>query len=153
MIAFMLANWRMLMAAVVASAATWAVTYGVHRVEMVWLRHENELALANQAKTLLAACQKDKQITESTDHDFQDQIAALYNELARVKRLRSATRCIVPTADAAGGADAKAGPRHAAANGVATGALYDYAAEAERYRLQVIGLQDFISKTWAARGL
>lgn len=105
---------------------------------------------------LTRECEKDKQITTEASNAYQSNIADLNRQLTDFKRVRSqssaAAQC-VPVTRPAGGLNGPAQPgQSVAAHGLDANALYDYAAEAEQYRLQVIGLQSFVSRTWAAKG-
>lgn len=107
-------------------------------------------ALAAQQTALLRQCADDKKLTSEVSHAFQHQLSAAHARLAELKRMQPAA--CVPVARAAAGRDGRAGGgEHDRTDGVTDHALYDYAALAERYRLQLTGCQDFIRRTWDAR--
>lgn len=85
---------------------------------------------------------KDQQIATQVSHDYETQLSALNGNLAS-SRMR-ASLCIVPTA-AAGGHDGVAGTKPLGSHGISSDWLYSYAAEAEKYRLQLLACQK-----WAA---
>jgi hypothetical protein len=58
----------------------------------------------------------------------------------------------VPVANASDANNAGASAaKSSGQNGVTTDALYEFASDAEKYRIQLIGCQNFITKTWEAK--
>lgn len=114
-------------------------------------KHETD-ALTAQASVLHKQCNADKAITEETSHEYQDRIANL-NKLLIADELRPSS-CIAVSGPAsqAGRSHAASGTGHVRPNGLTAKWLRNYAGTAEKYRLQVIGLQDFINRTWAENG-
>lgn len=111
----------------------------VHR-----LKAERNTAQANEQQ-----CNDDKKITEGVSHDYQIKAAALRTQLAALKRLRDHAQC-VPVAGETGGSDgAAAGGKLSGGNGVSAGYLLDFAARCEDDRLKILGLQQFVTKTWS----
>lgn len=108
-----------------------------------------ESALESQRKELLKQCQEDKDLTNEVSTDYQKKIAALNRAIDNLK-LHPA-QCVTVTS-AAGGHNAAAGGRvNDRPHEVTDYQLIDYAAIAERYRLQLIGCQNFIKKVWEKR--
>lgn len=109
------------------------------------LRHAEEMA--SQSQQLTAQCAADKHLTEEVSNDYQTRLGALNRQLADARRVRVA-RCVVPATDPTGGRDAPPGAGEPIRPhvGVATDALLDYAAEAERYRLQLLSCQEFVRR-------
>lgn len=108
---------------------------------------EQETALTRQAAGLQAQCSAEKRITQEVSHDYQDKIAGLRRQLADLKRVRPSMCVTVTGADAATGRDAAAGGgQPAGPDGVRSEFLYDFAAEAEEYRLRLIACQDFVRR-------
>lgn len=120
--------------------------FGLHRLDVARLEAKQLRTLAAQEKKLNEACDKAQHITEGVSHDYQTQLSALNVKLAALKRVRTKPGC-VPVTDAAArhdgatNAEKLSGPR-----GLRPNWLYDTAAEADRYRLQLIACQDFIKK-------
>lgn len=142
-------NWLLLLGgAIPALALSWLL----HTVDVSRLEAKQRDALQTQATALKAQCTKDKEITTHAAQTYQDQIGALNRQLNAL-RLRPRPKCIMPVTRPSPQLDAASGKgKPAGSYGVSTGWLYDYAGEAERYRLQVIGLQGFIRDTWRANG-
>lgn len=112
------------------------------RSENAMMEKERDTAVAS-----LRQCEQDQDLTYEVSDEYQKNIAALERRVADLKRLRQ-PQCIVPRSEGTGGPDAAtAGTVHAGQNGISTGYLLDFAAEAEGYRQQVIGLQNFIRRT------
>jgi uncharacterized protein len=104
--------------------------------------HKLESALKDQQEALVKACEADKKKTAEVSRAYQDKIAALNSRVAAL-RMRPA-KC-VPVASPTGGRNGEtSGTEPVRAHGVDAGFLIDYAAEAEKYRLQLISCQEFI---------
>lgn len=129
-----------------AALITALISFGLHKIDMARIEAKQVKALAAQEAQLTAACQKAQKITEEISHDYQEQLSAFNRKLAALKRVRTNPQC-VPIADAAARHDGAAntdklsGPR-----GLRPDWLYDTAAEADQYRLQLIACQEFIKK-------
>ena len=145
---WLLANWKLLAIGGAALAMFSAGWYVESRLAESRLEH----ALEAQETALLAACKADKAITKEVADELQTKNAALARRIADLKRLHPPT-CIVPTPNTAiGGNAGSSGTVASGTNGITADALLDFAGESERYRLQLISCQDFITKTWSAKG-
>ncbi len=138
----------------VGAIGAFGLSYLLHTVDVDRIEKKQRDVLAAQAIELTTKCDSDKKITLEASNDLQSKISALNSELISVKRLHPSS-CIVPVrpADATrcnDGAAARKKPPTADA-GVTSDALYDYAGEAEKYRLQLISCQGFVRKVWEAR--
>lgn len=126
----------------------------LHNVSLAWTKASYERKIENARAEEVAACERDKNLTKEVSSDYQKQISALNSRIADLKRVRPSV-CI-PVANPAARCDGTAViGGHAGANGqggVTSDFLYDFAGEAETYRLRLIACQSFISKTWASRG-
>lgn len=123
----------------------------LHSADVARLELQQELALQTQEKQLKEICTADKAITTETSNAYQKQIADLGAQLADIKRLRP-SRCVMPAAGTAARCDAAAGAgKPAEQDGIDTDTLYDFAGEAEQYRLQLIACQNFVKRTWAEK--
>lgn len=143
---FLITYWQ----PIAASVATFCICFLLHTVDVDRIEHKQAKALTDQATQLTLACIADKQITEGVSNEYEKKITNLNKQLA-AKRMQS-PHCIVPVTITPIRLDAKAGTdQHGGQNGVTDIALFDFSGEAERYRLQVIGLQDFLCKTWKAK--
>ena len=122
----------------------------LHNVSLEWTKASYERKIEAARTEAIAACERDKTLTKEVSSDYQKQIAALNSRIADLKRLRPSV--CVPVAVPAARCDAGTGAVSVRPNGVDTGTLYDFAGEAESYRLRLIACQSFITKTWASRG-
>lgn len=127
------------------------LSLGLHSLYMDWIVEPGqEIAIAAQYKTLTEQCAADKKLTEDANVKYQSELDALNSRLTAVK-LRKPARC-VPVAIASKRPDATAAPaKLLGPYGLDSGWLYDYAGDAERERLKVMGLQEFIRKVWSTR--
>lgn len=105
--------------------------------------------IAKAISTANAECEKGKQLSKEISNDYQNKIAGLNKRIADLKRLRPSV--CVPVSAAAPGRNAATGSVASGQNGIDAGTLLDYAADAERYRLQLSSCQDFINRTWSGR--
>lgn len=124
----------------------------VHLVIIAGVERQHAQALLEQEDTLKKQCAADKAITKEVADDLQSKNDALSRRLSALKRVQPSA-CIVPTPGAAIGSNEAAGGAIATrAHGITTESLYDFAGEAESYRLRLIACQSFIEKTWQAKG-
>ncbi len=138
------------MAAIGGSLVTLLVAWGLHSgvVGIMKMRHANELRM--QKETLIEQFEKQKKVTEEVSNEYQKQITNLNSRVATLRSVRP-TQCIVPASTPTDGHNAgTSGSGHAGQNGVTTSALYEYAGDAERYRIQLTSCQTFIRNTWHA---
>lgn len=112
---------------------------------------DEERALDGQAQGLRAQCDEEKRVTQEVSHEYQTNVADLRRQLAELKRVRAPAAACVPVAGAAGGRNAATGAGQPAdPDGVRADWLYDFAAEAEEYRLRLMGCQSFVNKALGA---
>ena len=150
MIAFLLANWKTILGAV----ATALLAYLLHALDVGRLEAKERHDLAAQADALTHQCKQEKAITEGVSRDYQTKLGDLGSQLDAL-RLREPTRCVAVSASGSSGRrDAASGQsKPARANaGITSDALYGFAGDAEKDRLQLIACQSFITQTWAAMG-
>ena len=142
---FLISNWKVILAVI----ATAALAYMLHTVSVYRLEAQQRAALTDQATKLQGQCDADKAITKGVSDDYQKKLDVLNDQLDAL-RVREAARCIaVSTPVAASGRHGTAGTaKPAGQNGVTAQTLYDFAGEAERYRIQLISCQLFIMETW-----
>ncbi len=140
---WLLTNWK-LVAILSTVAASFVAGWHIRAISDA---AAFEVVLSNQRQADIAECSKDKHITEEASHDYEDKIAALNDRLASL-RLHP-THCVVPTSGTSGRRNATtAQPEHGGQDGVTDTALYDFAAEAETYRLRLKACQQFVLDTW-----
>lgn len=143
---------KILWPAIPAAILTGLLAWGLRTLEVNNLNAQHAIELANQKQILENQCLADKKLTEGVSRGYQSEIALLNEQLASVKRVRPRA-CIIATPKPAAGRDAAAAARQPAErNGVDTDTLYDFAAKAEQYRLQLLGCQRFITDVWTSRG-
>lgn len=149
---FLVNNWKPIieMLGVFAFAAFMVICGYKYGVSIEHARGAKDLTAQIAADT--KSCDQDKQLTKEASDDFQAKLAARDSELARVKRLHPNT-CIPITSRPAVGVDGNAvGRQPDSGNGIASDALFDFAGRCEGDRLKALGLQDFLTKTWKAKG-
>lgn len=101
-----------------------------------------EMALKQQETELVKQCNADKALTERIDHEQLQKISSLSRRVTELKRVHK-TEC-VPVARPASSNNGTTGAGHAGADAVAFESLIDYAALAEKHRIQLLGCQDFV---------
>jgi hypothetical protein len=105
---------------------------------------DQQAALQAQRIEIVAQCEADKELTSKIGKEYEEKISSLSSRVAALKRL-SARACVSVTSPTGKPDDGtKAG--HAGVDAVDSGVLIDYAAEAEKYRQQLISLQEFVRK-------
>lgn len=141
---WILDNIKPLGAALVTALLAWLL----HSLSMGFTEAAHQRQLDEQKISLLTACEADKKLTQEVSNAYQSKISSLNSQLTRLRNVQPA-RC-VPVTQPSGGyhATPQSGKPTRPNGGVDSSALYDFAGEAERYRLQLIGCQDFILKTW-----
>jgi len=110
------------------------------RAEVKLIERENAAL-----ESSLSQCLSNQQLTAEVSNDYQKKVAALNRKLADIKRLRDNARC-VPISTGPGRRDAATGTGEPSGSGLNSDWLIEYAAEAERYRLQLLGCQDFVNR-------
>lgn len=133
--------------AILAGVLVSALAFGLHRLDVYRIEALHRQQLANQKAELDAQCAADKALTKEVSRDYQTRLASLADQLARARRVRNT--CVVPTTQPTDGRDAAPGAGEPVRPhvGVPADALLDYAAEAERYRLQLLSCQEFINRS------
>lgn len=136
----LLALWPAIPAFLIAAALHWLdVAY------IVEPRHKAELEA--QQTALIDQCNAAKKLTEEASNEYQKNLSNLDKQLATL-RMRKPARC-VPVARVAGGPHDHAEPtKLLGPYGLSSEWAFEYAGDAEKTRLQLIGLQDFIKKVW-----
>lgn len=100
--------------------------------------------LMSQELELKAACRAAQNISYEVSNEYQNDLADLNARLSVLNRVRSC----VPISGASCRCDeATQRQGYGRTDGVNSGTLYDYAGDAERYRLQLIACQSFVKKT------
>jgi len=141
-------NWIMV---AIGAVPALALSFLLHTVSVNGIEAKQRDALAEQHKTLTEQCQADKKLTEDANVKYQSELDALNGKLAAVK-LRKPARCVPVTTVTPKRPDAATTPaKLLGPYGLDSGWLYDYAGDAERERLKVIGLQKFIKDVWSTR--
>lgn len=99
--------------------------------------------LSAQEVDLRLACAKAQSISYEVSREYQSNLSNLDNRLRDLNRVRAC----VPIANTTSGRDGSAtGQGYARANGVDSKDLYDFAGDAERYRLQLVACQSFVRR-------
>lgn len=146
---FLITNWKWILSATVSTIATAGLAYLLHTVDVDRLEAEQRQAIIDQKTADTKSCNDDKAITEGVSHAYQDKLSALTDQLNTLQRVRPNV-CIHIAAKPAAGHNAASGTtKPADTHGtVDSASLYDFAGESEKYRLQLLGCQQFINETW-----
>ena len=129
-----------------AILVTGFIAFQLHKIDVARLEAKQNKALAAQEKQLNEACDKAQQITKEVSHDYQEQLSNLGRKLDTLKRVHANTQCVPITGTAAGRDEPARAGEFSGPHGIRPDWLYDTAAEADKYRLQLIACQDFIKK-------
>lgn len=141
-------NWRYALTAFSSLTIAYLLhTADVHRIEA------NQARLMEvRAAEIRAECTRDKQITTEVAHEYETKVTTLHSQLARLKRVLASSTCVPVTVAAPELHGQGGGDKHAGPYGVTVDSLLEYGADAETYRIKLTACQDFIRKTWAAKG-
>lgn len=135
-------NWKWMG----ASAVTLAVCFMLHKIDLMVVNAAHARDLATQAGRIETICQQAQTITAEVSNDYQNQLSALNKRLADLKRMQHCVPVFHPPG-AAAGHDAAAGDgKLPGPDGVPSDVLYDFAADAEKVRLQLLACQSFVRK-------
>lgn len=139
-----LANIKLIIAGIILTGVFGAGWWVESQIAGTTLRN----ALEAQETALHTQCDADKKLTSEVSNALQKKLSATNARLSELKRVYSQTTCL-PIARAAGGPDAATGAKLTGPDGITVTALFDYAGDAEKYRLQLESCQQFISKVWS----
>lgn len=148
MIAFILANWK----SVLACAATFALCLMLHKLDVNRIESNHASEILKVKTALTAECVAAQAITEKVSHDYQKNIASLGARLAAAHRLHD-NACLsveVEAASRSDGAAASGKPSGSSVTGtgrISAGTFIDLIGEGEKYRLQVMACQAFLTAT------
>lgn len=126
--------------------------YGLHTLAVNLIEASYERKLEDQKTALTAQCEASKALTQEVSNEYQKKLAARNADLTRARRLLD-KKCPVsvtttPACGYNGGpGSAKSGQPNAGGLGADANELIDIAGEGEKYRLQLIGCQDFVRKS------
>lgn len=138
-------NWFWLaVGAVTASVGMWTFhTVSIRGHEAMWNAKYEE-----QRAELIGRCEENKHITEDNSREYENEMDVINSDLVALKRVRFGSASVpVPGATVVSVTEA---PRneHVKRNERSAEKLLDFAAECERYRVQVVSLQSFIDDVW-----
>lgn len=133
--------------AIITFVITAIVAFSLHELDINALKAVQSVQLASEAKSLVAECQQDKQITREVSSEYEIEIANLNTQLSATNSLydNQWVRVTGPTRSNHG---STSGPGHATTYEIPAGKLIEYAGDSEKYRLQLKSCQEFIKKTW-----
>lgn len=141
MIPVLLKYWQPILAA----GAALLVSYGTHKIVMMYVKSQHEIELATLLADMTKKCKEAQAITREVSDEYQSQISALNRRVADLKRVR--TQCVPFYSDPTGGHHGSTdGEFRGPDGGITAGTLLDFARDAEQTRLQLIGCQDWIKK-------
>ena len=140
MIALLLANWK----SILAAAATFALCLMLHKLDVTRIEAKHTAEIATVKAALAAECDKAQAITKGVSHAYQTKLADLNSRLSAAQRLYQHSCVAISGAAPAGHDAAPAGGKPAGRN-VAADRLIDIAGKGEKYRIQLISCQSFVS--------
>ena len=141
---------------------TWQIPFGIgiivasaflillHLWDVNRIEDKNDAALKAQVTFNIKQCDADKQITTNASSDYENKINALNDQLDKLRQ--QPARIVYVTKQASGSNATAPGHINAGSNAIDSSKFTSYGGSCEKLRLQVIGLQDFINKTWVAKG-
>lgn len=116
-------------------------------MSLTYIEIKHNIELTKQRDQLVSDCKKAQKITEDSANDLLKKTSDLTAKLNAYKlRLKSQP---VPATKPTTGNDG--GPKSCQYAGSDSVDLLDYAADAEKYRLQLISCQSFVTKVWATQ--
>lgn len=95
-------------------------------------------------------CEKNKQITEKVSNDYQNNLAKLNLDLGRLRKRPATCIAVQSTSDSSGHNGSDFRQFNVRPYGISDQWLYDYAGDAERYRIQLNACQTFVKDVWAS---
>lgn len=131
------------------AAAGFALCWLIHLVILAGVNESHRQELIDLQTKLEKECKDNQAITKGVNDDLLKDDFDIGNLLNTSRSVQPA-RCIVPTSGKT--ILEKGGDKYAAAYGVSTDWLYEYAAECETYRSQRLALEKFINQTWQSKG-
>ena len=132
----------------VTAVLTGLIAFGLHSLDVGYLNSANQAKLDAQQKALVLNCNAIQQQSVKVSHDFQTKLNNLTLERDAL-RLRGNNQSSLPNIVSTARRDATStGQGHASGNARDNRQeLYDFAAKAEKYRLQLKSCQSFITLT------
>lgn len=143
-------NW---LSAAAGAILTALVGYGLHSLDVDRINAKHEKAMTAQAESLNKQCADQQAITERVSNDYQNKVADLGKRLDAARRLYSGNACLTVTGHAASGYDDAAAANKPAGQGAGRNSTIDinkyidFAAEGEKYRLQLLACQSYVNLT------
>lgn len=149
MTGWLLKNWLPLGA---GSIVTALIAFVIHTLAATWMEASYELKLTEQKAALTKQCEDAKVITEEVSNEYQKQLAVRDASLADARRMLNkkctATVVGIPTTGHNGSSGTgKSSGSYDLGVRVDAEELLDIATDGEKYRLQLLGCQDFIEKS------
>ena len=140
---FLLSNWKGIL-------LTLAVSWFLHSIHLMFVRHGYEKELKEQTSFLQDQCQNDKKITQEVSNEYQKSLNSLNS---RYKSLRMQYgKCVaISNSNAPTGHNASTSGQLPIPYGIDPQTLLDYARDAEQVRIQLIGAQRFIELIASSR--
>lgn len=136
--------------ALLSGAAVGVIGLWLHNADVARIERNQVAALAAQEVVLERRCAEEKAITKGVSDEFQEKYSDVSRKLSAARRMYANTCVKLQPPRSASGYNAEAGNAlNAGQDAVAAESFVEFAGEAEKYRLQLIGCQDFITRTWA----
>lgn len=137
-------------AIIVAVVLTAGASYLFHYWDVTHIEAQNQIQVAAAAASATAECKKTENVTTEASHEYEAEINNLAGERNAVSvRANAPASGLSAPAVAAGYLNSSIQPGHVFADEIGRSFLYDYSAEAEKYRIQLKACQKFVNDTWA----
>lgn len=142
-------NW---VSAALGAVMMAAVAFSLHTVDMYFVDKSHAKELSDTKIQLAAQCESQKAITEKVDNEYTQKISTLNGRLADARRLYG-NACLAVAGNAASGNDGATGTGKRSGQSIEgyriipVQTYIDYAAEGEKYRIQLLACQDFVRLT------
>jgi len=130
---------------VITFVITSVVAFALHTLDVGAIKLHDQSELKSQQEALQKSCKDDKIVTSEVSHDFESNLSNLTAERSRLQQSTIASMPVTITSPGHDGTSGK--PGHVAKNATSN-QLYDFATEAEHYRLQLKSCQSFVTKVW-----
>lgn len=132
---------------IVAVVVTLIISYALHSLDVYRLEAKAAMDLQAQATEMIDKCKMNESINNGVSNDYENRINVLNSQLASLQP----SHCTLPITIAPLQHNAEAtGSKSIDGNAIYSGTLYNFAAKAEKYKIQLIECQNFITETWKA---
>lgn len=116
------------------------------RVDNLSQKNKTLSASLKTANSTIEQHEENIKITERANNEYQTNIAKLNSDIKRLRQRPAKCVPIASTPDIHN--QSRQGRGHDSKNGISSGWLYEYAIEAETYRLERNACKNFVNQVW-----